>query len=143
MLNTPLPSAPESRPAAPPESRARTSPAAGRRGGVGHLSPARTAAKPERMAQALHVVVADADPASARLFEQALLALGHQTFVAGTGREFVAVCQSARPALAIVALRLPDGDGLRAAEEAVRDHPLPVILTCAPDDAAAAGAVEA
>src|SRR5438093_1331090 len=83
---------------------ARAGPAAGHRGGAGPVSPARTAASPAGAARALRVVVADADPAAARLLEQGLLALGHETFVARTGREFVAVCQSARPALAIVAL---------------------------------------
>src|SRR5207302_1125226 len=61
--------------------------------------------------------------------------LGHQVVaVAQTGRELVERCRALRPDLVIADIRMPDLDGIDAAEEIYRDRPVPIILISAHHD---------
>src|SRR5205814_6830475 len=51
--------------------------------------------------------------------------------VAQTGRELVDQCRALRPDLVITDIKMPDMDGIEAAEAISQDEPIPVILVSA------------
>jgi two-component system, response regulator PdtaR len=62
--------------------------------------------------------------------------MGHEVVVvAKTGRQLIDQCRTARPDLVITDIKMPDLDGVRAAAEVNRDHPIPVILVTAHHEA--------
>jgi response regulator NasT len=78
---------------------------------------------------ALRIAVADDEPEVRQFFEELLPPLGHEVVtVAETGRQLVERCRSSRPDLVITDIRMPDMDGIEAAEEINRQQPVPVIL---------------
>jgi response regulator NasT len=87
------------------------------------------------MNRSLRVAVADDEPDMRDYFQRVLPILGHEVVgVAGTGRQLLEQCQAAHPDLIITDIRMPDMDGIEAAELASRDHPVPVILVSAYHD---------
>jgi two-component system, response regulator PdtaR len=84
------------------------------------------------MTKPLRIAVAD-DEADMREYLQTTLPLmGHQVVCAAkTGRELVDFCRQSRPDLVITDIKMPDMDGIEAAECLTRDEPLPVILISA------------
>src|SRR5207302_2064967 len=61
--------------------------------------------------------------------------LGHQVVsVAQSGTELLARCQADRPDLVITDIKMPDMDGIEAAQHLSRSDPLPVIPVTAYDD---------
>jgi response regulator NasT len=84
------------------------------------------------MTQALRIAVAD-DELDVRDYYQRLLPrLGHQLVaVAQTGRELIERCHALRPDLVITDIKMPDMDGIEAAEAINADEPIPVILVSA------------
>jgi response regulator NasT len=89
------------------------------------------------MTQPLRIVVAD-DEADMRDYFQAVLSrLGHTVVaVAQNGKELVEFCRSSKPDLVITDIKMPDLDGIDAAEQIYRDHAVPVILVSAFSDPA-------
>jgi response regulator NasT len=80
-------------------------------------------------ARGLRIAVADDEADTRQFFQELLTRLGHQVVgVAENGRQLIEQCRSTHPELVITDIRMPDLDGLRAAEEINRDRPVPVIL---------------
>jgi response regulator NasT len=87
------------------------------------------------MNRSLRIAVADDEPDMQDYFRDALPRLGHAVIaVAGTGRELVEACRDSHPDLVIIDIKMPDMDGIDAATELYREHPVPVILVSAYHD---------
>src|SRR5438128_11521238 len=83
----------------------------------------------------LRIAVADDEPRMREFYKEMLPLLGHQVVVvAQTGGQLVALCQTHRPDLIITDIKMPDLDGIEAAQEVCRNEPVPVILVTAHDD---------
>ncbi len=84
------------------------------------------------MTRALRIVVADDESEMRDYFQDTLMSLGHEVVgTAENGEELVELCKSFEPDLAITDIKMPDMDGIEAANR-IRDHrPLPVILVSA------------
>ena len=81
------------------------------------------------MTDHLRVAVADDEPLMQQFYRDALPRLGHQVVsVASTGRELISHCQEHRPDLVITDIRMPDMDGLDAAQHVYQDGPIPVVI---------------
>jgi AmiR/NasT family two-component response regulator len=92
-----------------------------------------TPAKPS----GLRIVVADDERDVRQFLQEMLTHLGHQVLAqAETGRQLVERCRALKPDLVITDIRMPDMDGLEAAEAIERDRPVPVIIVSAHSDAA-------
>lgn len=88
------------------------------------------------MNRSLRIAVADDEPEMRQFLRLALERLSHQVVtVAGNGRELVEGCRSARPDLIITDVRMPELDGIAAAEAVYREGPVPAILVSGYDDA--------
>jgi CheY-like chemotaxis protein len=88
------------------------------------------------MSQALRIAVADDEPDLREYFQKVLSRLGHCVVaVAGTGKELVAQCQATHPDLVITDIKMPDLDGIEAAQAICREEAVPVILVSAHQDA--------
>jgi response regulator NasT len=84
----------------------------------------------------LRVAVADDEADTRQFFRELLPLLGHSVVgVAETGQQLVEQCRTTHPDLVITDVRMPDMDGLRAAEEVNRASPVPVILITGHHDA--------
>jgi response regulator NasT len=80
----------------------------------------------------LRVAVADDDPTTLHHFRALLTCLGHEVVVtATTGQQLVEGCREAAPDLVITDVKLPDLDGIAAAEQANAERPVPVVLVTA------------
>ncbi|HTI51362.1 MAG TPA: response regulator [Planctomycetaceae bacterium] len=87
------------------------------------------------MINALRIVVADDEPDVLEHFKECLEALGHQVVAAvGNGADLVERCRALHPDLVITDIKMPDLDGIQAAEKVRLDHPTPVILVSAYHD---------
>ena len=83
----------------------------------------------------LRIVVADDELEMRDYLRETLENLGHKvTGVAGTGAELVAVCQRERPDLVVSDIRMPDMDGIAAADRICEAGPIPIILVSAHHD---------
>jgi response regulator NasT len=88
------------------------------------------------MTTKLRIAVADDEPDMQEYFEKVLPRLGHVVVsVAETGRQLVEHCREQRPDLVITDIKMPDMDGIAAAEQICKDGPVPVILVSAYHDA--------
>jgi len=84
------------------------------------------------MTPSLRIAVADDEPDMREYFQKCLTRMGHRVIVvAQTGRELVEKCGETTPDLVITDIRMPDMDGIDAAVQIYRDHPVPVILVSA------------
>jgi response regulator NasT len=84
------------------------------------------------MTESLKIAVADDEQDVRDYYQRVLPRLGHQLVAAvRTGRELVERCRAVRPDLIITDIKMPDMDGIDAAEEISRDGPIPVILVSA------------
>src|SRR6202007_909211 len=90
-------------------------------------------------ARALRIVFADDEAEVRDYFQELLTRLGHQVALATSGGQLVALSRAARPDLIITDIRMPDLDGLKAAEEIGREQEVPVILVSAHHDAEVLG----
>ena len=85
--------------------------------------------------QSLRVAVADDEPEMREFFRFALGKLKHQLVAeAGSGRELVECCRAARPDLIITDVKMPELDGIAAAEAVYREAPVPAIVVSCYDD---------
>jgi response regulator NasT len=84
----------------------------------------------------LRVVVADDEPDMRDYFRKILPRLGHQVVAAAQdGRELVEQVRATKPDLVITDIKMPDMDGIDAANRIYAETPLPVILVSAYHDA--------
>jgi response regulator NasT len=60
-----------------------------------------------------------------------LSAAGHQVTAVATGQELVELCRASAPDLVITDVKMPDMDGIEAAEAIARERPVPIILVSA------------
>ncbi len=82
----------------------------------------------------LKVAVADDERDMREYFKVMLPELGYDVpIVAETGRQLVEACVAHPPDLVITDIKMPDMDGLEAAERIFQAHPLPVIVVTAYD----------
>lgn len=80
----------------------------------------------------LKILVADDEQDMRDWFHKILPLMGHRVVDAvATGRELVAAAAETRPDLIITDIKMPDMDGIAAAEQLYRDYPVPVILVSA------------
>jgi response regulator NasT len=80
----------------------------------------------------LRISVADDESDMRDYFEKMLPRLGHRVVSAAeTGRELVEHCRTLKPDLVITDIKMPDMDGIAAANAIYREMPLPVILVSA------------
>jgi len=88
------------------------------------------------MNSSLRIAVADDEPDMQKYFQKCLPRLGHQVVaVAASGRELVEQCRATRPDLVITDIKMPEMDGIDAANEIYKERPVPVILVSAFHDA--------
>ena len=87
------------------------------------------------MTRPLRIAVADDEADMREYFQQVLPRLGHTVIgVARNGRELVELCRAAQPDLVITDIKMPELDGIDAAERIYDDRPVPVILVSAYSD---------
>lgn len=80
----------------------------------------------------LNILVADDEQDMREWFQKIVPLLGHKVIDAvATGRQLVAAARDSRPDLIITDIKMPDMDGIDAAEQLYRDYPVPVILVSA------------
>jgi response regulator NasT len=79
----------------------------------------------------LKIIVAD-DESIIRLGLKGMLAeLGHESFLAGNGREALHLARTIEADLALLDINMPMTDGLEAARIIGRKHPMPIIILTA------------
>ena len=84
------------------------------------------------MTKPLRIAVADDEPDMRDYFARILPRLGHEVVaVAASGAELVELYRKTRPDLVITDIKMPDLDGIAAAEQLYRERPVPVILVSA------------
>lgn len=84
----------------------------------------------------MRIAVADDELEMLEFYEMALTELGHQVVVkAANGRELIEECKRVHPDLIITDIKMPEIDGLEAANMLRPDFPTPVILVSAYHDA--------
>ena len=87
------------------------------------------------MSEPLRIAVADDEADMRDWFERMLPTLGHQVVsVAENGSELVEHCRALKPDLVITDIKMPDMDGIDAAQAICAERPLPVILISAYHD---------
>ncbi len=87
------------------------------------------------MTRPLRIAVADDEPDMRDYFRKILPRLGHTVVsAASTGQELVAHCRDVRPDLVITDIKMPDMDGIEAAEAIYKERAVPVILVSAYHD---------
>jgi response regulator NasT len=87
------------------------------------------------MNRSLKIVVADDELDMRDYLQQVLPLLGHQVVgVARDGRELVDLCVATHPDLVITDIKMPDMDGIDAAQQIYRNAAIPVILVSAHHD---------
>ncbi len=82
----------------------------------------------------LHIAVADDEADTREYLRELLQRLGHQVVAVADGRQLAELCRNAPPDLIISDIRMPGADGIEAAAEVNRAHPVPVILVSAYHD---------
>jgi response regulator NasT len=84
------------------------------------------------MSRTLRIVIADDEGEIRDYLHEGLTRLGHQVVaIARNGRELIEKCRDTHPDLAVADIRMPELDGLQAAESLNRDNPTPVLLLSA------------
>ena len=84
------------------------------------------------MTDPLRITIADDEPRMRDFLWKCMEHLGHQVISAArTGRELVEQCRELKPDLVISDVKMPDMDGIDAADEIYRSTPIPVILISA------------
>lgn len=87
------------------------------------------------MNHGLRIAVADDEPDMREFFQVMLPDLGHLVVaVAETGRQLVDLCRQTQPDLVISDIKMPDMDGIEAAQQVSAERPIPIILISAYHD---------
>lgn len=80
----------------------------------------------------LRILIAEDDPLVAVTLSDQLTELGHDVIaVASDGEEAVAMVRQDRPDIAILDIKMPNRDGISAAEEITREFDLPILMLTA------------
>jgi two-component system, response regulator PdtaR len=80
----------------------------------------------------LRVLVADDESLRVMSLKGQLEALGHKVIgEASNGKEALRLAKELRPDLAILDIKMPEMDGIEAAQAITQDHPIPIILLTA------------
>jgi CheY-like chemotaxis protein len=87
------------------------------------------------MTRRLKVVVADDELDTREYLQEYLTHLGHDVVAAEDGHRLLEACRTHRPDLVVTDFAMPGLDGLAAAAEVNRGHPVPVILMTGRHDA--------
>src|SRR5438874_7811410 len=80
------------------------------------------------MTQALRIAVADDERDTREYLAQVVTRLGHQVVTAATGQQLAELARVSEPDLIITDIKMPDLDGIDAAELINRQRETPVIL---------------
>lgn len=87
------------------------------------------------MTHNLRIAIADDELDMREYFQKMLPSLGHVVVSAAkTGKELVEQCRKQKPDLVITDVKMPDMDGIEAANELYQQAPMPVILVSAYHD---------
>jgi response regulator NasT len=85
--------------------------------------------EPDSQVGPLRVLLAEDESSVAASLAAQLKALGHQVVAeAATGREAVELAARTHPEIAILDIKMPDGDGIEAARRIAARTPLPVVF---------------
>jgi response regulator NasT len=88
------------------------------------------------MNHSVRIAVADDEPDMRDYFKKILPRLGHQVVaIVSNGRQLVEECRKQSPDLVITDIKMPDMDGIDAAQQIYQHKPVPVILVSAYHDA--------
>lgn len=88
------------------------------------------------MNASLRIVVADDEPDMREYLQKLLPRLGHQVVgAADDGRTLIELCRTQRPDLVVTDIKMPNVDGIDAAEQIYRERPVPILLVSAYHDA--------
>lgn len=83
----------------------------------------------------LRIAAADDEPDMRDFYQRMLTTMGHEVLCAvASGRELIERCAEFKPDLVITDIRMPDMDGLEAAQAIASELPVPVILVSAYHD---------
>jgi AmiR/NasT family two-component response regulator len=80
------------------------------------------------MNKSLQILVADDERDTRDYLKELLTRRGHQVVTASSGKQLVELCRAAPPDLIITDVRMPDMDGIEAAEVVTRQKEVPIIL---------------
>jgi response regulator NasT len=87
------------------------------------------------MNPSLRIVVADDEPDMRDYFKKILPRLGHRVIAAAeNGMQLVEECRKHKPDLVITDIKMPDMDGIDAAQQIYERQPMPIILVSAYHD---------
>lgn len=87
------------------------------------------------MSAPLRIVVAEDEPDLLLDLEETLSEFGHVVIAkAKTGRELIDVCRETEPDLIVTDIKMPDMDGLEAAEQIRRNRAIPIVVVSAYHD---------
>ena len=87
------------------------------------------------MNPSLRIVVADDEPDIRDYFKKILPRLGHRVIAAAeNGMQLVEECRKHKPDLVITDIKMPDMDGIDAAQQIYERQPMPIILVSAYHD---------
>jgi response regulator NasT len=80
------------------------------------------------MNRSLRVLVADDELDTREFLQEMLTRMGHQVAVAQTGRQLLDLARVSEPELVVADIKMPDMDGIEAAETLNRERKVPFIL---------------
>jgi response regulator NasT len=87
------------------------------------------------MSRSLRIVIADDEADLRDYLQETLSVLGHEVVgIAATGRELVEQARTTQPDLVITDIKMPEIDGIDAADEICQDGPIPIIIVSAYHD---------
>lgn len=82
--------------------------------------------------KSLRIAIADDESDIRQYFRRLLPKFGHEVVgEAETGAKLVELCQAARPDLVITDIRMPEMDGIEAAQRIAQHHQIPIIVVSA------------
>jgi two-component system, response regulator PdtaR len=87
------------------------------------------------MSQSLRVVLAEDERDTREYLQELLTRLGHQVVAAENGKQLAELCLKLDPELVVTDIKMPDMDGITAAELVTQKKEVPVILISAHHDA--------
>ncbi len=80
------------------------------------------------MNRSLRIVVADDERDTRDYLREMLHRLGHEAVTVADGKQLVEMCKTAKPDVVLTDVRMPDMDGVQAAEIINHEREVPVIL---------------
>jgi response regulator NasT len=86
------------------------------------------------MVQPLRIAVAEDERDTREYLQELLARMGHQAVAVGTGRRLVELCAASPPDLVLTDIKMPDMDGIQAAERINHGREIPVVLISAYHD---------